>query len=98
MQEAKRLTKREKYYNSLYLCFSRIKADIITIQSQELAEIIYSKYGRELKSKTSIVQFTINKKIYWVFVGDGRFKYKLSQTIENNPKLKIDTGDNEEDI
>jgi glycosyltransferase involved in cell wall biosynthesis len=32
---------------------------------------------------------TINKKIYWVFVGDGRFKYKLSQTIENNPKLKI---------
>ena len=32
---------------------------------------------------------TINKKIYWVFIGDGRFKYKLSQTIDNNPKLKI---------
>ncbi len=32
---------------------------------------------------------TINKKIYWVFIGDGRFKYKLSQIIDNNPKLKI---------
>ena len=32
---------------------------------------------------------TINEKIYWVFIGDGRFKYKLSQILENNPKLKI---------
>jgi glycosyltransferase involved in cell wall biosynthesis len=32
---------------------------------------------------------TINEKIYWVFIGDGRFKNKLSQILENNPKLKI---------
>jgi len=32
---------------------------------------------------------TINEKIYWVFIGDGRFKYKLCQILENNPKLKI---------
>jgi len=31
----------------------------------------------------------INQKIYWVFIGDGRFKNKLSKTIEENPKLKI---------
>lgn len=32
---------------------------------------------------------TINEKIYWVFIGDGRFKFKLSQILDNNPKLKI---------
>lgn len=32
---------------------------------------------------------TINQKIYWVFIGDGRFKNKLSKTIQANPKLKI---------
>jgi len=32
---------------------------------------------------------TINQKIYWVFIGDGRFKDKLSKAIEENPKLKI---------
>lgn len=32
---------------------------------------------------------TINKKIYWVFIGDGRFKNKLSKIIRENPKLKI---------
>ncbi len=32
---------------------------------------------------------TVNEKIYWVFIGDGRFKNNLSQIIDNNPKLKV---------
>ena len=32
---------------------------------------------------------TINERIYWVFIGDGRFKKTIKNAIELNPSLKI---------
>ena len=46
-------------------------------------------YAQNFDKILKLCYRTINKKIYWVFIGDGRFKNKLSKTIEENPKLKI---------
>ena len=46
-------------------------------------------YAQNFDKILKLCYKTINKKIYWVFIGDGRFKNKLSRTIEENPKLKI---------
>jgi len=37
---------------------------------------------------------TKNEKIYWILIGDGRFKYKLLEAIKSHPKLKIKLLDN----
>jgi len=46
-------------------------------------------YAQNLDTILKICYKTINENLYWVFVGDGRFKHKISQAIVNNPKLKI---------
>ena len=46
-------------------------------------------YAQNLDKILKLCSNTIDEKIYWVFIGDGRFKHKLSQSIEENPKLKI---------
>ncbi|HLA56864.1 MAG TPA: glycosyltransferase [Flavobacterium sp.] len=50
--------------NVFYVRKALAKANLITIQSQELAEMLYCKYGREFTAKTKIVQFTIHTGIY----------------------------------
>ena len=50
--------------NVFYVSKALSKADAITIQSRELAEMLYCKFGRELAEKTNIVQFTIHTGIY----------------------------------
>jgi hypothetical protein len=50
--------------NVFYVSKALSRATTITIQSRELAETIYCKYGRELSDKTKIVQFTIHTGIY----------------------------------
>lgn len=50
--------------NIFYVSKALEKASSITIQNKELAEMLYCKYGRELKDKTNIVQFTISTQIY----------------------------------
>jgi hypothetical protein len=40
------------------------RANIITVQSIELKEILLSKYGRELSEKVVIAQFVLEEKIY----------------------------------
>jgi hypothetical protein len=50
--------------NVFYVGKALSKAKAITVQSRELAEILYSKYGRAFSSKTNIVQFTIHTGIY----------------------------------
>lgn len=32
---------------------------------------------------------TVNEKIYWIFIGDGRFKKNIKSILKINPKLKI---------
>lgn len=32
---------------------------------------------------------TVEERVYWVFIGDGRFKKNIEKTIKTNPKLKI---------
>lgn len=50
--------------NVFYVKKALEKATIITIQTLELAEMLYCKYGRELKSKMQVAQFTIHTGIY----------------------------------
>lgn len=50
--------------NVFYVTNALRKATTITIQSPELAEMLYCKYGRDLQEKVSIVQFTINTETY----------------------------------
>jgi glycosyltransferase involved in cell wall biosynthesis len=46
-------------------------------------------YAQNFDKILKLCYKTINNKIYLVFIGDGRFKNKLSKNIEKNPKLKI---------
>lgn len=50
--------------NVFYVKKALEKADIITIQNAELAEMLYCKYGREFKDKTKLIQFTIHTEVY----------------------------------
>jgi glycosyltransferase involved in cell wall biosynthesis len=50
--------------NVYYVSKALRKATKITIQSEELAQILLFKYGREFESKIVINQFTINTDIY----------------------------------
>lgn len=50
--------------NVFYVKKALDKATLITIQTLELAEMLYCKYGRELNSKMQIAQFTIHTGIY----------------------------------
>jgi len=50
--------------NVFYVAKALKKAYKITIQSEELAQILVFKYGRELQPKIVINQFTINTEIY----------------------------------
>lgn len=50
--------------NVFYVKKALDRASVITIQNAELAEMMYCKYGRELRDKTAIIQFTIHTKIY----------------------------------
>ena len=50
--------------NVFYVKKALDRANVITIQNVELAEMLYCKYGRELQNKTKIIQFTIHTKIY----------------------------------
>jgi hypothetical protein len=50
--------------NVFYVSKALSRATAITIQSRELAETLYCKYGRELSDRTKIVQFTIHTGIY----------------------------------
>lgn len=57
--------------NVFYVSKALQKADIITIQNAELAEMMYCKYGRDLQEKTKIIQFTLHSEIY-NFIDDYR--------------------------
>ncbi len=50
--------------NVYYLNTAFKKANVLTIQTPEMAEMLYCKYGRALKSKTEILRFTISEDIY----------------------------------
>lgn len=78
--------------NVFYVSKALSNATVVTIQSLELAEIMYSKYGRELSAKTKIVQFTIHTGIYGQI---DRFKddcdamddFKTRNGIPKNKKI-----------
>ncbi len=54
------------------------RATIITCQSEELKEIILSKFGRNLSDKIQIAIFPVNEKIYdWI---DGNYNFKENIT------------------
>lgn len=46
-------------------------------------------YAQNFEEILKLCFKTINEKIYWVFIGDGRYKSKLSQTLNDNPQLKV---------
>ena len=46
-------------------------------------------YAQNFKKILKLCEKTIDEKIYWVFVGDGRFKNRLTQIVNSKPKLKI---------
>lgn len=50
--------------NVFYMQMALKKATAITIQTRELAEILYCKYGREFSEKIEILPFTINTELY----------------------------------
>lgn len=50
--------------NVFYVQLALNNASAITIQTRELAEILYCKYGRIFANKTKIIPFTISTKIY----------------------------------
>lgn len=50
--------------NLFYVTKALEKANLITVQTPELAQIIFAKYGRKFQDKTKIVQFTQNTEIY----------------------------------
>lgn len=46
-------------------------------------------YAQNFEEILKLCFKTINENIYWVFIGDGRYKHKLSQILNDNPKLKV---------
>lgn len=50
--------------NVYYVQMALRKATAITIQTRELAEILYCKYGREFSEKVEILPFTISTELY----------------------------------
>jgi hypothetical protein len=50
--------------NVFYVAKALEKTNLITIQTPELAEILYCKYGRKLSSKLTNVLFTLNIEIF----------------------------------
>lgn len=50
--------------NVFYVQLALKRASVISVQTRELAEILFCKYGRELTQKTKYLPFTISTKIY----------------------------------
>jgi len=74
------------------------KADIITVQSIELREILLAKFGRELKSKIRIVLFNLNDETF-SHIDDyrGNIAAIANFCTENgisNSKIKVVVGHN----
>ena len=75
--------------NVFYVKKALEKADVITIQNQELAEMLYCKYGREFQNKTKVIQFTLHEEIYEMIDTLRDDKKKI---IEFKLKYNIPTG------
>mgnify|MGYP001323681000 CR=1 FL=1 len=46
-------------------------------------------YAQNFEQIIKLCFKTVNEKIYWVFIGGGRFKNKISKIVYNNPELKV---------
>lgn len=46
-------------------------------------------YAQNFEFILDLCNKTINERIYWVFIGDGRFKKNIKNALERNPSLKI---------
>jgi len=69
--------------NVFYVQLALQKATVITVQTRELAEILFCKYGRDFTEKTQYLPFTISTKIY-----DSIDKYKLNYNKIEEFKIK----------
>ncbi|TDO77462.1 hypothetical protein EV143_104226 [Flavobacterium chryseum] len=69
--------------NVFYVQLALEKASIVTVQTRELAEVLFCKYGRNLTQKTQYLPFTISTKIY-----ESIDKYKLDFKVIEDFKIK----------
>ena len=69
--------------NVFYVELALQKASVITVQTRELAEILFCKYGRCFTKKTQCLPFTISTKIY-----DSIDQYKSEYKIVEGFKVK----------
>lgn len=69
--------------NVFYVELALRKASIITVQTRELAEILFCKYSRDFTQKTQCLPFTISTEIY-----ESIDKHKLDYKIIEEFKIK----------
>jgi len=72
------------------------RADIITVQSSEMREIVLSKFGRPLKNKIVIIKFSLDRRVFDEISFMDKSKQLLFQQKNKIPhdKTKIVIGHN----
>ncbi len=74
--------------NLLVVQYALERASVITLQSQEMREILLSKFGRYLNSKTKVMKFILTKKIFTEIDNVGEIaasEYLISVGHNANP-------------
>ncbi len=96
------LYRNDSPYNAFYVKQALAKATNITIQTPEMAEDLYKKYGFFLKEKVIHAQFAIETEIYDLMdlyenEADILFDFKKQYSIPNNHKV-ITIGYNAKEV
>lgn len=75
--------------NVFYVELALQKASVITVQTRELAEILFCKYNRSFTEKTQYLPFTINTEIY-ESIDHRKFDYKIIEGFKIKYDIPLD--------